>query len=425
VAERDCMSMSIEALWLISGLAAFLGVVAIGCLAWYLNFSGRRLDLNSIEQNRHDVEGKRLRIAATISQTMADHSLKNRAPQWYDVRVVRIDQESRDVKSFYLVDPKGNPLPPYLAGQHVLLQSKVASRCGSESRCYTLSDSPHNGYWRISVKRNSDESTSVSRWLHDVVGPGDILRVRGPSGAFYLQTNSTRGAAFLSAGIGLTPMLPMLSVAISRNLPSIAIFAQFRDVDHLPFAESLMSLAEKHPTLFMKLYLSRFPKGVTSSTPEGLIQLGKFQAKDVCRALVKPSETDFYLCGPDAWQDQIRQELVEAGVDQGKIFFELFSEGSKTPPERIATQTGMSCSVHFRQSNRLSTFATTFPNLLGLAIQDNIPIESGCRTGACGSCMVKLLGGRVKYSRTPQYPLKPNEILPCVCKPDGDIVIDA
>jgi ferredoxin len=117
------------------------------------------------------------------------------------------------------------------------------------------------------------------------------------------------------------------------------------------------------------------------------------------------------------------EALEEGGVPKSQIHFELFQETEK-PIQHNAASKRQPCSVHFRQSNKLETFASTYPNLLGFAIKSAIPIDSGCRTGACGSCLVRLIEGRVKYTRRAQFPLKQNEILPCVCVPDGDIVVD-
>jgi uncharacterized protein len=410
--------------------SAFLVLLPVSLMLVWVFWAATKSLFASLRQAKR-LDGTKLgsmklkdsQLATTLGQTLTDLSVRRRPAQWFDVDIVRVDRESEDVKSFYLVDRSGESLPPFLAGQHLLIEMPAATGRTKQCRCYTLSDACHNGYWRISVKRNSDSPQSVSRWLHDDLEKGDSVRVRGPSGSFHLQSTTNRHVVLASAGIGITPMLPMLRETLRRPHGSLTLFAQFRDVDHMPFAESLLSIANQFTNVRMKLFLSRFPRGVTGD-PNGLIQEGKFRPSDLCVDLPDPEITDCYLCGPQAWQSTMREGLLSEGIPDNQIYFELFQEEqiSSSPVARTSDE---SCSVHFRQSNKLTAFAATYPNLLGFAMKSDVMIDSGCRTGACGSCVIKLLQGKVKYIRRPQFPLKPNEILPCVCVPDGDIVVDA
>lgn len=402
----------------ITGLALF----GIATLAVSAVLSGIKQSRNLDRVNSASSKLKLRLLSSTLERTHADLSIRKRPPKWYKVLIARIDQESEDVKSFYLVRQDGESLPPALAGQHLLIEMPSAANRTKQCRCYTLSDHCANGYWRISVKRNSDSPESVSRWLHDDLDKGDSVRIKGPSGSFYLQTTTNRHVVLLSAGIGITPMLPMLRETLRRPHASLALFAQFRDADHMPFAESLLNIAHQFPMVQMRLFLSQFPRGVTGGK-DAVIQHGKFKASDVVESLTNPLNADCYLCGPEAWQTDMFEALIEAGVPESQIYFELFKESEKPVPHNSAVKQ-QPCAVHFRQSNKLEAFAATYPNLLGFAIKSDIPIDSGCRTGACGSCLVKLVEGKVKYTRRPQFPLKQNEILPCVCVPDGDIVVD-
>lgn len=411
-----------ELIYLMAVVVAGLAMICILTLAASAVIAGGKQMRRLERVNSAATQLKLHLLSSTLEQTHTDLSIRKRPPNWFDVQIARIDQESEDVKSFYLVRQDGESLPGALAGQHLLIEMPASQKRTKQCRCYTLSDHCDNGYWRISVKRNSDSPASVSRWLHDELSKGDSVRVKGPSGSFYLQTTTNRHVVLLSAGIGITPMLPMMRETLRRPHASLALFAQFRDVDHMPFAESLLSIAHQFPMVQMRLFLSQFPRGVTGSK-DAVIQHGKFTASDVVSSLKDPQKADCYLCGPEAWQSSMVAALTEAGVPESQIHFELFQESEKPVAPNPAVKQ-QPCSVHFRQSNKLEAFAATYPNLLGFAIKSDVPIDSGCRTGACGSCMVKLVEGKVKYTRRPQFPLKQNEILPCVCVPDGDIVVD-
>ncbi len=384
--------------------------------------------LADILQNRTTIkrqlvaqQSANLELSNRLNQTYLVLASSRRQARWREVMVVKTVKESEDVKSFYLVAQDYEPLPPALPGQHILVQQTPPTDSQKVCRCYSLSDDCTAGHWRISVKKSSDHPQSTSRWLHDEIAAGDILKVRGPSGAFYLRPAAERNLVFVSAGIGISPMLPMLIEATRRPRGSIHFFAQFRDVAHMPFADSLSDLAAKHPQIAMNIWISRFPKGVRRET-RGLFYEGKFQVNELLSHDGAIDGSDYYLCGPEVWQDQIRVGLVRAGVGAEAIRYELFQQKEKP----ISTRDELiQHNIHFKQSNANARFESSQKSLLACAGQNSVSMESGCCTGACGSCAVRLLRGKVRYTREPQFPMQSSEILPCVCVPESDIEVDA
>lgn len=361
-------------------------------------------------------------LANTLKQTYTVLSLNKRQASWRGVMVVKVVQESADVRSFYLTDQEHEPLPASLPGQHILVKSASIDNSNGTSRCYSLSDDCSAGYWRISVKKSSDQPQSVSRWLHEEVAAGDVLQVRGPSGAFFLNTAPDRNVVLVSAGIGITPLLPMLLESRRRSSRSIVCFSQFRDVAHMPFADSLLHLAEKYTEVAMNIWISRFPKGIAQSS-RGLFHEGKFQARDLIQHPDAVVFSDYYICGPEAWQDRIRRDLLSLGVQPESIRYELFQQ-SELPSTANSSDKLVQHSIHFKQSRANAKFQTSHPSLLACASQHNVPLESGCRTGACGSCAIRMVSGKVRYIREPQFQTHENEILPCVCVPESDLELD-
>lgn len=445
------LSWSVVAICSIA-LVAFLTSVAVSLHRSYK----QRLRLQETEVRlRHSQDAE---LAITLQQTLTDLTIRDREVHWLTVRVARVVQESADVRSYYLLDLKCDSLPRFLPGQHILVERPGVRGTPAVYRCYSLSDDCDEGYWRITVKRVANHLGSVSCWLHEEIHEGDTLRVRGPAGSFYLRSCTARNAVFLSAGVGITPLLPMLYQADRRPHGSIHFLAQFRDTDHAPLAESLLRFALQNADHRIQLWFSRFQGGANSNggadshggpdlTGSRNLRVGKFNASDICHEIEALEETDCYLCGPEAWVEQLSKELIQCGVLEENIHFELFhaaGNASDTLPDSLANYVNrdllsitrraksrsgqiatQKASVHFRQSNCLAEFDAHYSNLLSLASSSKIAIQSGCRTGACGSCAVKLLQGKVRYTTKPQYALKPTEILPCVCVPDGDIVVDA
>ncbi len=374
----------------------------------------------AIRIDRMTAEQGHAQLSDRLNQTYVDLAQSRRRADWRELVIVKVVQESEDVKSFYLVDESLEPLPAAMPGQHILVQSGKQSDSHRVCRCYSLSDDNTAGHWRISVKKSSEKPASVSRWLHEEKVAGDTLNAKGPSGAFHFETVTGRNAVLVSAGIGVTPMLPMLMEAIRRGSASIHFFTQCRDLAHLPFADSLLGIARQHRKVNLHVWVSRWPKGVRRPDNEIFVE-GKFQASDLLLHSGSTSSSDYYVCGPELWQDQIKSGLIEAGVPSASIRYELFQQSEK-PAVRNDFANHR---VHFKQTGAEAKFESSYSSLLVCAGKNSVALESGCRTGACGSCAIKLLSGKVRYTRVPQFEIQASEILPCVCVPESDLEVDA
>lgn len=75
---------------------------------------------------------------------------RQRQRQWQAWRVQRVEQESRDIRSFYL-EPPASSTVAFAPGQHVPVQIQLDGEAAL-IRTYSLSSAPSDGYLRISVK---------------------------------------------------------------------------------------------------------------------------------------------------------------------------------------------------------------------------------------------------------------------------------
>ncbi len=64
------------------------------------------------------------------------------------------------------------------------------------------------------------------------------------------------------------------------------------------------------------------------------------------------------------------------------------------------------------------------PSLLDALEARQICVEYQCREGYCGSCRTRLLKGKVSYHIQPLALIQHGEILPCCCRPQGDIELE-
>ena len=140
---------------------------------------------------------------------------------------------------------------------------------------------------------------------------------------------------------------------------------------------------------------------------------------------------EYYICGPDQMMKAIVHALQDAGIPKDKIRTESFGPSSAAfneeggaamrPPAVLATD----CTVTFQKSGITVPWNPKTKSLWQFAEQNGVEISSGCLAGDCGTCLTALLAGKVTYNHPTVVKPDPGTCLPCSCRPDGPISIDA
>ncbi|NOU49943.1 NO-inducible flavohemoprotein [Pseudoalteromonas sp. JBTF-M23] len=220
-----------------------------------------------------------------------------------------IVQESVNVKSFYLTPKNGCAIASYQAGQFIALSVQPPLSDYTQIRQYSLSQSANKNTYRISVKKQG----LVSTHLHQLV-IGDTVLLYPPAGDFVLH-NTPTDKVFISAGVGITPMMAMLEQALNshKNNKLLFIHACANESEH-SFKQVIESKAQQHKNLSKEIWYENTQSGDQS----GRIELS--QSK-----LALPLEHgEFYLCGPTAFMATIKQQLLSLGVAPARILYEVF-----------------------------------------------------------------------------------------------------
>lgn len=254
-------------------------------------------------------------LANLLSQT--EESLYQRTEQtdggWRGERLFYVAdkvQESSIITSFYLKPVDGKPVLRHQAGQY--LGFRFIFSQGEQRRNYSLS-APANGQsYRISVKR--EPGGLVSNYLHDTVQVGDELRVFPPFGHFTLQSTQ-RPIVLLSAGVGITPMIPLLEEALGTGQDVVFVHAaQNHDVD--PFYNWLYEQAEQHPQLTIFKCYENNDSG--KAHHEGMLN------EALLGSLLPHTNVDVYYLGPTPFMAFIRRSLENLGVPATQCYYEFF-----------------------------------------------------------------------------------------------------
>ena len=185
------------------------------------------------------------------------HFLSELELRWEGLRKFRVAEkrlESASCHSFYLTPHDGKPLPEFQPGQYLTFQLNVPGQPKKIVRCYSLSDSYRNDYYRITVKQTLQPATGAagiaSSYFNDRVQPGDILDVQAARGRFVLDRQANLPVVLLGGGIGMTPLMSMAKTLLAQRSPRrIYLFAGFTNGQQHVFKSEMEQLAAEHATL--------------------------------------------------------------------------------------------------------------------------------------------------------------------------------
>ncbi|MFO0463866.1 MAG: flavin reductase family protein, partial [Burkholderiales bacterium] len=136
----------------------------------------------------------------------------------------------------------------------------------------------------------------------------------------------------------------------------------------------------------------------------------------------------FYVCGPPPMMQNLVPALREWGVQEADIHFEAVVPASVRPLVSATNEpigsSAVALDIRFNRSGRTLVWDGQDNNLLDFAERQGVSVESGCRSGSCGSCETKLISGTVTYAEKPDYDIADGHCLLCVGKPQTTLVLE-
>ena len=384
-------------------------------------------------------KGWQISFQTILEQTAGSNSVRGnagladeaQAPAWpgfRQMRVARIQKESDSVTSFILTPVDGQPLPVARPGQFVVLQLQVDPDKPSALRSYSLSGLPGPEHFRISVKR--EPNGIGSSFLRTRVREGNVLSVSSPRGSFTLQAGDNP-VVLMSAGVGATPVMSMLhALAAERSQREIWWIYGGRNGREHPFAQESRSLLGRLSRGRSYILYSR--AAATDLAQRDFDAPGHIDVALLGKLKV-PRNSDFYLCGPSLFLQNMREGLREWGALGGNVHMEIFGGLESITPgqervERIPHQPqgapGIGPPVSFARSGLTVAWDDRFGSLLELAEACDIPARWSCRTGVCHTCMTGLISGSVSYQPEPLELPSPGNVLVCCSQPTTNVILD-
>jgi ferredoxin-NADP reductase len=223
------------------------------------------------------------------------------------VRVKEVIQRTYNVKSVRL-DVQGD----FKAGQFLSVALLGEPKL---KRYLSISSSPTESCYIEFTKKitGSDFSKAI-----DKLKAGDSVKIDFPMGKFVLG-NPQDKIAFLSGGIGITPIRSMAKYVVDKNLGTdmVLVYAN-RSVKDIVFKDDFEAMQKVYPKLKVAHVLCE-PDPYFKCVP------GLINAQVVRNEVMDYAQRKFYLCGPPQMVEAMKRLLSEElGLNKGNIITENF-----------------------------------------------------------------------------------------------------
>lgn len=329
---------------------------------------------------------------------------------YYDLNVSKVVEEATATKSIYFEIPNEHQSHfNFKAGQYLTLIFNVKGH--ERRRAYSICTPPGAKHIGVTIKRV--QSGVVSNFIHDEIKAGSKIQVMIPEGKFIVEPNEelNRDHYFIAAGSGITPVMSMI-LEILENEPKSMIHLLYgsRDEESIIFRNRLDDLVLKYAGQIKVLYTLSKPKKEKAKGLSGLFKkaetkwegmIGRIDAEKIKSYLdqnTPRSQTSiFYLCGPGNMIETARNTLNQLNVESDCIKTEYFTnpDQEKDLAAKAEETAGDAKALVHLEGEEIEIVIPSGKTILETLIDQGHDPPFSCTSGACSTCVAKLIKGEV------------------------------
>lgn len=340
---------------------------------------------------------------------------------FYKLSVKEIQKETKRAVSIVFDIPQNlQEKFKFIPGQYITIKKTVN---GNEvRRAYSICSSLLSNRVKIAVKKV--ENGLFSKYAVNELKVGDVLEVSRPEGRFDLMPNSKhkKNYAAFAAGSGITPILSMIKsvLEIEKESYFVLVYGN-KTINDVMFKSEIDGLITAYPNNFAVQFV--FSQYEEDGTLFGRIDTSvlNFILNNKCKDV---RFNDYFLCGPEPMINLIKSNLLDKGVDEKNIHFELFSTNidDKVGDANIEGTTSVKVMLddeeHTFEMDRAKT-------ILEVALKKGLDAPYSCQGGICSTCLAQITEGKAimdKNSILTDDEIEEGLILTCQAHPTTPII---
>ena len=326
---------------------------------------------------------------------------------FHPLTVSNITQETADAVSVsFSVPAELKEAFQYKQGQYLTLRFDINGQ--DVRRAYSMSSSPFEKDLRVTVKRITNGL--VSNHIFSNLKVGDFVEVLPPQGRFFSELDAgLRKTYYLfGAGSGITPLKSILKAILEEEPQSVVhLLYGNRDEESVIFKDALAALQSKYAGQLYVEHILSHPKQQKAGGLGGLFKKATTSWAGKTGRIAKPAIDAFleanpartktslyFICGPGNMPEVATAVLTDRGVEKKYIYTEHFV--SHPTETSITGATGNAKLTVHLDGKKIETTITNGKTILDTLIDLKYDPPYSCTSGACSTCMAKLISGQVK-----------------------------
>lgn len=333
---------------------------------------------------------------------------------FHPLKVREVRRETPDsVSVAFDIPPELTDSFRFTQGQSITVRATLNGE--DVRRNYSICSSPFDNELRIAVKQVP--SGKFSTFANQSLKKGDVLELLPPTGKFFtvLDPGIKKNYVAFAAGSGITPILSIIKTTLKTEPGSTFLLVYGnKQRKSILFREELEALKN--------IYLDRFQiiHVLSRERTESALHAGRIDT-DKCNMISDKivnlaTMDEFFICGPSAMIDCVKDFLESKGIDRKKIHFELFNAPRKQTgiDEKKLAESKQYANARAQISIQLDGMVSQFEldfngeTILNAAMKQGIDLPFACKGGMCCTCRAKLESGEVDMDHN--YALEHEEV---------------
>lgn len=337
--------------------------------------------------------------------------------QFTSIKIKNKIQETKDAVSLVFNSSEfPNDFPHFIPGQHLTLKLNINNT--EYRRSYSISSIFQESDLKITIKRV--KQGIVSNYIFNELKEGDSIEISKPEGHFCLHPDPEKrhNYYFFAAGSGITPIYSMIqSILEFEPKSTLQLFYGNRNEEDIIFHKELEALKLKYEgQVFIEYTLSQLKTSIlpflSKANKKWAGWKGRINDQSISKFLghfpTRNISSYYYLCGPGEFIENAKSSLLNNKIDAKSIHAEYFttptSSVSIKPIQNLET---VSLIVHLNHK----THELKIPGnkkILDSLLDAKLDPPFSCSSGACSTCIAKLIKGQVHMDVS--LALEPEEI---------------
>ncbi|CAL8480825.1 2Fe-2S iron-sulfur cluster-binding protein [Caballeronia sp. S22] len=288
----------------------------------------------------------------------------------------QVAYEAVGVRSYELVDPTGEDLPPVTPGSHIDLHLEDGT-----VRQYSLCNDPSERHRYVIAVLKEEWGRGGSKAVHQNFHVEHTVDVGVPRNSFALDPQATKHI-LIAGGIGVTPLKAMAH-QLQANGADYELHYCAKTPAHAAFSREL---------------LDRLDSDMVSLHFDGGNPVDGLNITDLLHE--QPDGAHLYYCGPEGFMAAC--DKAASHWRPGTVHFEHFKAPS---PSKSVVDSALSpvaqpgeAEFSIQIASTGLVFEVPENRTIAQVLADaNIPIETSCEAGLCGACKIGYVEGEVDH----------------------------